>query len=134
MRRWLEALEADKGVDHLTTRSRRWVLVSYGILIVALATWGLLLSRDGGNLRPLLAFLLPLLLFLPSLLGRRPRGHAWLAFVSLLYFMMGVNVAILPGLGWLGWLIALSALALFGGCTLYSRFRSRQLHARANGN
>ncbi len=134
MRRWLESLEADKGVDHLTARSRRWVLGSYGILVLALVIWGLLLTRNDGNLRPLLAFLLPLLLFLPSLLGRRPRGHAWLAFVSLLYFMIGVNVAILPGLGWLGWLIALAALTLFGGCTLYSRFRSRQLRASADSS
>ncbi|AXY41515.1 DUF2069 domain-containing protein [Halomonas sp. JS92-SW72] len=133
MRRWLEALEAEKGLDHLTDRSRRWVLGSYGVLVVALLVWGLLLARDDGNLRPLLAFLLPLVLFLPSLLAKRPRGHAWLAFVSLLYFMIGVNVAILPGLGWLGWLIALAALALFGGCTFYARFRSRQQRA-ARGN
>jgi uncharacterized membrane protein len=133
MRRWLEGLEADKGLDHLTARSRRWVLGSYGVLLLGLVTWGVLLSQNGGNLRPLLLFLLPLLLFLPSLVARRPRGHAWLAFVSLLYFMIGVNVAILPGLGWLGWLIALAALALFGGSTLYARFRSRQLRAARDG-
>lgn len=131
MRRWIESLEAEKGLDLLATRARRWVLGSYGVLVLALVIWGLLLGRDGGNLRPLLAFLLPLVLFLPSLLGKRPRGHAWLAFVSLLYFMIGVNVAILPGLGWLGWLIALAALVLFGGCTFYARFRSRQLRAQA---
>ncbi|QTF91095.1 DUF2069 domain-containing protein [Halomonas sp. BM-2019] len=131
MRRWLEGLEAEKGLDHLTARARRWVLGSYGVLALALAAWGLLLSRDGGSLRPLLLFLLPLLLFLPSLLARRPRGHAWLAFVSLLYFMIGVNVAILPGLAGLGWLIALASLALFGGSTFYARFRSRQLRQRA---
>lgn len=130
MRRWLESLEAEKGVDQLTARTRRWVLGSYGILTLALLIWGMLLARDDGNLRPMLAFLLPLVLFLPSLLAKRPRGHAWLAFVSLLYFMIGVNVAILPGLGWLGWLIALAALALFGGSTLYARFRSRQQRAR----
>lgn len=130
MRRWLESLEAEKGIDQLTARARRWVLGSYGILTLALLIWGMLLARDDGNLRPMLAFLLPLVLFLPSLLAKRPRGHAWLAFVSLLYFMIGVNVAILPGLGWLGWLIALAALALFGGSTLYARFRSRQQRAR----
>lgn len=133
MRRWLEALEAEKGLDHLTARARRWVLGSYGALALALLAWGLLLARDDGNLRPLLAFLLPLVLFLPSLLAQRARGHAWLAFVSLLYFMIGVNVAILPGLGWLGWLIALAALALFGGCTFYARFRSRQQRAARGG-
>lgn len=126
MRRWLESLEAEKGLDHLTARSRRWVLGSYAALALSLVTWGAILQGESGNLRPLLAFLLPLLLFLPSLIGQRARGHAWLAFVSLLYFMIGVNVAILPGLGWLGWLITLSALALFAGCTFYARFRSRQ--------
>lgn len=129
MRRWLESLEAEKGLDQLTARARRWVLGSYGALALALLVWGGLLARDDGNLRPMLAFMLPLVLFLPSLLAKRPRGHAWLAFVSLLYFMIGVNVAILPGLGWLGWLIALAALALFGGSTLYARFRSRQQRA-----
>ncbi|WP_416140639.1 DUF2069 domain-containing protein [Halomonas sp. HK25] len=133
MRRWLESLEAEKGLDQLTAQARRWVLISYGALALSLLAWGLLLARDGGNLRPLLAFLLPLVLFLPSLLAKRPRGHAWLAFVSLLYFMIGVNVAVLPGLGWLGWLIALAALALFGGCTLYARFRSRQLRTAHEG-
>ncbi len=130
MRAWLERLETEKGLDNLTYRSRRLVLSTYGILLLALVVWGVLLSRDGGNLRPLLLFLLPLLLFLPSLIGQRARGHAWLAFVSLLYFMIGVNVAILPGTGWLGLLIALAALALFVGCTGYARFRSRQLQAR----
>ncbi len=129
MRRWVEDLEARQGLDKLTERSRQLVLGSYVVLALAMMTWGMLLSRDGGSLRPLLLFLVPLLLFLPSLVARRPRGHAWLAFVSLLYFMMGVNVAILPGLGWLGWLIVLTALALFTGCMFYARFRSRQLQA-----
>ncbi|WP_253451826.1 DUF2069 domain-containing protein [Halomonas sp. Y3] len=134
MRRWLEEFEAQRGLDHLTARSRRWVLGSYATLALALVVWGLILRGESGNLRPMLAFLLPLLLFLPSLLGQRARGHVWLAFVSLLYFMIGVNVAILPGVGWLGLLIALCSLTLFAGCTLYSRFRSRQLRAAATGD
>lgn len=129
MRRWVEDLEVRHGLDSLTERSRRLVLGSYVVLTLGLLTWGVLLSQEGGNLRPLLLFLLPLALFLPSLVARRPRGHAWLAFVSLLYFMMGVNVAILPGLGWLGWLIVLASLALFTGCMFYARFRSRQIQA-----
>lgn len=126
MKRWFEALEERHGLDHLTAQSRRWVLGSYMALALALVAWGIILRGESGNLRPMLAFLLPLLLFLPSLLGRRARGHVWLAFVSLLYFMIGVNVAILPGVGWLGLLIALAALTLFSGCAFYARFRSRQ--------
>lgn len=135
MRAWLERLEDEQGLDALTDRMRRLVLGSFLVLTLAMLTWGVLLLRvEGGNLRPTLAFLLPLLLFLPSLIGRRPRGHAWLAFVSLLYFMIGVNVAILPGLGLLGLLIAFASLALFAGCTGYARFRSRQLRARSGGD
>jgi uncharacterized membrane protein len=129
MRRWLEDLEAHHGLDLLTERTRRLVLGSYGVLLLAMIAWGLVLQRDATRLGPVLAFILPLVLFLPSILGRRPRGHAWLAFVSLLYFMIGVNVAILPGVGWLGLLIALTSLALFAGSMFYARFRSRQLKA-----
>jgi uncharacterized membrane protein len=72
-----------------------------------------------------------LVLFLPSIIGQRARGHAWLAFVSLLYFTQGVMLATLPEQGMRGVLEALVSLALFTGCMGYARFRSRQL--RLNG-
>ncbi|WP_192037015.1 DUF2069 domain-containing protein [Halomonas sp. YLGW01] len=127
MRQMMERWEHKHGLDTLTHKSRRLVLISYGILVAALASWALTLYQQNGNLRSALVFLLPLLLFLPSLIARRPRGHAWLCFVSLLYFMIGVNVAILPGVGWLGLLIAMAALVLFVASMGYARFRSRQL-------
>ncbi|MFY0988956.1 DUF2069 domain-containing protein [Halomonas sp. C05BenzN] len=133
MRQWLEGLEARQGLDHLTGRARRLVLGSYGLLLALIAYFSLVVQRDAGSLAPMVAFALPLVLFLPSLIGRRPRGHAWLAFVSLLYFMKGVMVTTLPGLGWLGLLIAVAALLLFTGCTGYARFRSRQLRAAEAG-
>ncbi|RDB43335.1 DUF2069 domain-containing protein [Halomonas sp. DQ26W] len=129
MRRWLEEMEGRHGLDSLTDRSRQLVLGSFGLLVVLMMTWVVVLQDEGISLGPMLAFILPLILFLPSIIGRRPRGHAWLAFVSLLYFMIGVNVAILPGVGLLGMLIALSSLALFTGCMFYARFRSRQMKA-----
>ncbi len=126
MRQWLEGLEARKGINRLTDGSRRLVLGSYGLLLALMVYRGVIVTTDGNALVPLLAFVLPLLLFLPSLVTRRPRGHAWLAFVSLLYFSQGVMVATLPGQGLRGSLEALVALALFVGCTAYARFRSRQ--------
>ncbi|TFH86099.1 DUF2069 domain-containing protein [Billgrantia azerbaijanica] len=129
MKRWLEDLEAQHGLDALTERARRLVLGSMAVLLVLLV-WGGLSMRVGDSpLTPILIRVLPLVLFLPSILGRRPRGHVWLAFVSLLYFAQGVMVATLPGQGLWGGLEALSALALFAGCTFYARFRSRQLKA-----
>ena len=127
MRRWLETLEARHGLDALTERSRRLVLGSF-ILLIVLVVWGSLSMQAGDNpLTPILVRILPLVLFLPSVIGKRPRGHAWLAFVSLLYFTQGVMIATLPGQGLRGGLEALTALALFTGCMFYARFRSRQL-------
>ncbi|PXX95345.1 DUF2069 domain-containing protein [Halomonas sp. LBP4] len=128
MRQWLEGLEARRGLDTLTERSRRLVLGSYVLLLLLMLYRGVAVQSEVA-LGPLIAFVLPLVLFLPSILGRRPRGHAWLAFVSLLYFTQGVMVATLPGQGLRGLLEALVSLALFTGCMGYARFRSRQLRA-----
>ncbi|MCH4562827.1 DUF2069 domain-containing protein [Halomonas sp. EGI 63088] len=128
MRQWLEGLEARRGLDTLTERSRKLVLGSYVLLLLLMLYRGVAVQSEVA-LGPLIAFVLPLVLFLPSILGRRPRGHAWLAFVSLLYFTQGVMVATLPGQGLRGLLEALVSLALFTGCMGYARFRSRQLRA-----
>ena len=129
MRRWVEGLEARHGLDMLTERSRRLVLASYVILLALLFWSGLAMQAGTHPLTPILIRALPLILFLPSILGRRPRGHAWLAFVSLLYFVQGVMLATLPGQGLLGIAESLAALALFTGSMFYARFRSRQLKA-----
>lgn len=129
MRQWLEGLEARKGLDHLTDASRRLVIGSYAVLLALMVYRGALVSTDGNPLVPLVAFVLPLVLFLPSIVARRPRGHAWLSFVSLLYFTQGVMVATLPGQGLRGTAEALVSLALFVGCMGYARFRSRQQRA-----
>ncbi|EHJ91773.1 DUF2069 domain-containing protein [Vreelandella boliviensis] len=127
MRQWLEDVEARHGLDNLTLRSRQVVLASFAILLVLVIYRGFLLQDDDFNWRPVVAFVLPLVLFLPSIIGKRARGHAWLAFVSLLYFTQGVMLITLPGQGLRGILEAIVALVLFAGCMGYARFRSRQL-------
>ncbi|MBB3229885.1 DUF2069 domain-containing protein [Halomonas stenophila] len=127
MRQWLEDLEARRGLDHLTAGSRKLVVASYALLLMLMVYRGLAIDSDNSAVGPLVAFVLPLLLFLPSILARRARGHAWLAFVSLLYFTQGVMVATLPGQAPRGIIEALVSLALFTGCMGYARFRSRQL-------
>lgn len=131
MRRYFERLEQRHGLDKLTRQSRQVVVASY-LILLALLTYGGLNMQDVGQdgLAPILLRVLPLVLFLPSILGERPRGHAWLSFVSLLYFTQGVMVATLPGLAWLGVLESLVALALFIGCMCYARFRSRQMRTQ----
>lgn len=128
MRAALERLEKRHGLAPLTQRARLAVLVSYVSLIVLLLVGGLQLqARSDSGMLPLLVRVLPLVLFLPAIVTRRPRGHAWLSFVSLLYFMQGVMVATLPGQSWLGLLEAIVSLALFASSMLYARWRSRQL-------
>ncbi|MGE6605334.1 DUF2069 domain-containing protein [Halomonas sp. NPDC076908] len=127
MRQWLEDMEARHGIDNLTQKTRQLVLVSFVLLLLLVIYRGFLLQGDEFNWRPVVAFVLPLVLFLPSIIGKRARGHAWLAFVSLLYFTQGVMLVTLPGQGIRGVLEAIIALALFTGCMGYARFRSRQL-------
>lgn len=131
MRAWMEDLEQRKGLDNLTYASRKLVLGSYVLLVVLAIYRGLMVEIAGGPITPLLVFVVPLLLFSPTIITKRPRGHAWLAFVSLLYFTMGVMVATLPGQVFRGGLEMLVALALFTGCMGYARFRSRQLRRDA---
>ncbi|WP_442490068.1 DUF2069 domain-containing protein [Halomonas litopenaei] len=127
MRAWLEGVEQRHGLDRLTRQSRQLVLVGFGLLLAMMVYRGIAVEADGNRFGPMIAFVLPLVLFLPSILTRRPRGHAWLAFVSLLYFAQGVMIATLPGLGLRGVAEALVALVLFTGCMGYARFRSRQM-------
>lgn len=127
MRAWLEDFENRKGLDSLTHQSRVLVIVSFILLLLLSAYRGLMAESSGGPMTPLLVFVLPLLLFSPAIIAKRPRGHAWLAFVSLLYFTMGVMVATLPDQALHGILEMLVSLALFTGCMGYARFRSRQL-------
>lgn len=127
MRAWLEGIEQRHGLDRLTRQSRQLVLITFILLLVLMVVRGFAIQADGNRFGPLIAFVLPLVLFLPSILTSRPRGHAWLAFVSLLYFAQGVMVASLPGQGLRGVIEALVAMLLFIGCMGYARFRSRQM-------
>lgn len=131
MRQWLEGLEEKHGLDKLTRQARQLVIISFVLLLLLVIYRGFFVQGDTFNWRPVVAFVLPLALFLPSIIGQRARGHAWLAFVSLLYFTQGVMLATLPGQGMRGVLEALVALALFAACMGYARFRSRQ--QRLNG-
>lgn len=68
MRQWLEDVEARHGIDKLTLRSRQLVLASFAILLVLVIYRGFLVQGDEFNWRPVVAFVLPLVLFCPPLL------------------------------------------------------------------
>ncbi|RUR32568.1 DUF2069 domain-containing protein [Vreelandella nanhaiensis] len=126
MKQWLTEFEQHHGLDRLTQRSRQCVITSFTILLLLVIYRGFLIQDEELDWRPVLAFVLPLILFLPSIIGQRARGHAWLAFVSLLYVIQGVMLAALPGQTGHGILEALVSLLLFASCMAYARFRSRQ--------
>ncbi|PRY65593.1 putative membrane protein [Vreelandella songnenensis] len=126
MMQWLSELEQRHGLDRLTARARQCVIASFVVLLVLVVSRGFLIQGDELDWRPVLAFVLPLVLFLPSIIGKRARGHAWLAFVSLLYVTQGVMLAAVPGQTGRGIVEAAVALVLFAGCMAYARFRSRQ--------
>ncbi|GAB2799354.1 hypothetical protein GCM10027040_28150 [Halomonas shantousis] len=128
MRQLFDRLERTYGLDTVTRRARQGVWAGFAALIVLLLLGGLQLYQSGqSGLAPVLVRVLPLLLFLPSIMTQRPRGHAWLAFVSLLYFMQGTMIATLPDKTWLGLLEIAASLLLFVASMSFARWRSRQL-------
>ncbi|KXS39306.1 MAG: hypothetical protein AWU55_732 [Halomonadaceae bacterium T82-2] len=117
-------------IDRRTRQARLGVIISLIVLfcLVGLGGWQL---RAGGSVgwAPILVRMLPLVLFLPSVLTRRPRGHLWLAFVSVLYLAQGITIANLPDRFWWGVLEGLAAAALGVSSLAYARWRRRQCDA-----
>ncbi|MFK7160867.1 DUF2069 domain-containing protein [Marinospirillum sp. MEB164] len=108
----------------------RWLTLGsyFGLLAALLASITIFPLPEESRLWVILAVLwLPLLGFLPGLLSKNPRVHAWLCFVSLVYFMHGVTTFILPGKAGLGALLALLSFTLFSAAMFYGRWRGMQL-------
>lgn len=115
---------------NLKLKISRWLtLISYfGLLAILLAGLIIFPLPEGSRLLAILPVLwIPLLIFLPSLLTKNPRGHAWLCFVSLVYFMQGTTTFIVPGKAGIGALQALLAITLFMAAMMYGRWRGMQL-------
>ncbi|GGC02260.1 hypothetical protein GCM10011352_30590 [Marinobacterium zhoushanense] len=110
-----------------TRFTRRLTLGSYAGLLVLFSLWYLLLSPAQSD-HPWviwLVHLLPLLAFLPTIISGNPRGHAWLCFVLLLYFLEAVVAALVPNTRWLGLIESLLLVTLFTSAMLYARWRSK---------
>lgn len=71
--------------------------------------------------------IIPLALFLPGILKRKPRTYIWLCFFVLLYFCEGVlNAFLLPSLqGWLGLAETLLTTAIFITAMFAARWNHR---------
>lgn len=78
-----------------------------------------------------LVYLVPLIGFTPSVLSGKPRPHAWLCFVLLIYFLGAVVTATQPNLALYGWIEVLLLVILFNGAMLFARWQSQWLRAVA---
>jgi len=99
----------------LVTHSRRVVLATYSLLLIAL------ILADGGSLNNFLSTL-PLLLFLPGILRQNWRSHIWLCFVLLIYFMANVDSLFSPQPSVFDYLQAILIPTLFIAAMLYCRW------------
>lgn len=112
--------------------------LTLGFLLASLLLFGLwyLLIQPPPTAPPLLIALfhiIPLALFLPGIIKRKPRSYVWLCFFILLYFCEGVLSAfLLPTIqGWLGLTQCLLITALF--CTaMYAARWNSQLQNQQN--
>ncbi|GAB3289217.1 DUF2069 domain-containing protein [Parahaliea aestuarii] len=78
--------------------------------------------------------LLPLLLFLPGMLGDRLRSYIWLCFVSLLYFIALVERLFANPGSVLAVVGMLAVVSLFCAAMLYVRWRARELRERGESS
>lgn len=74
--------------------------------------------------------LVPLLMFVPGLMQRRPRVFAWLCFVILLYFCQGVmNAFALPELlGKIGMVETVLCVVLFCSAMMAARYHGQLVY------
>ena len=76
-----------------------------------------------------LIYLLPLIGFTPAVLSGKPRPHAWLCFVLLVYFLGAVITATQPNLALLGWIEVILLVTLFNSAMLFARWKSQWLRS-----
>ncbi|PSL13451.1 putative membrane protein [Marinobacterium halophilum] len=119
-----------------TRISRALVLLSYFGLLILFSLWYLWLVPSQGD-NPWVIWLihfLPLAAFAPAVVKGNPRGHAWLCFVLLLYFLEAVIAALIPPpTRWLGLADCALLVTLFTSAMLYARWRSQLDRAQQDG-
>ncbi|WP_106420179.1 DUF2069 domain-containing protein [Salinicola tamaricis] len=110
-------------------KARRNVWIAYLVLLALLIIGGLWrYSQAHAEAAALVVRALPLVLFLPTLLLRRRRGHLWLTAVGLLYLAQGGVIMANGGVSPLVIAEMLAAAAL--AVSAFRYFRSQGPHQR----
>ena len=115
-------------------KSRRVVMLSFYALLAIFTAYGLVQFIREGNL-PAVVFLwtikvIPLSIFIPGLHKRHLRTFAWLSFVSLLYFVIGVQTAFVEATRVYGIIVTIALSVLF--CALIVYIRSFRNHYKVS--
>lgn len=106
--------------------ARRGVWIAYSALLALLVVSGIWhYLQQHAQVAALLVRILPLVLFLPTLLMRRRRGHIWLAALGVLYVVQGIMIVTKGGGSVLVGAEILAAGALAFTAYRYARLRGR---------
>lgn len=107
--------------------TRATVLASYVSLLTLFVSWYLFLHPvNGANPWVIIVTQSSLLLcFANTIIKGKPRGHAWLCFVLLVYFMHAVLVASQPATFEVGVLYAILISLLFTASMYFARWKSQ---------
>lgn len=107
--------------------SRYITVISYVALLALFAAWHfVLVPVPGANPLTIVLFKSALLLaFAPTVISGNPRGHAWLCFVLLLYFIVAVIDASVPETFMVGTAACVLISILFTSAMMYARWQSR---------
>lgn len=123
---WLDRQAERQGLPKAVAKARRAVWLAYGALLVLLIASGLWhYFQQHAQAAALLVRILPLVLFLPTLLMRRRRGHVWLTALGLLYVLQGVMIVSKGGGSVLVFAEIVAACALAVAAFCYVRWRGR---------
>lgn len=106
--------------------ARRAVWIAYAALLALLVISGIWhYLQQHAQLAALLVRILPLVLFLPTLLMQRRRGHIWLTALGVLYVVQGLMIVSKGGGSMLVFTEILAAGALAIMAYRYARLRGR---------
>lgn len=100
---------------------------SYFALLILLTLWYLVIAPAKTE-HPWVIWLvhfLPLFAFVRIVLRGDARGHAWLCFVLLLYFIGAVFATMMPLTRWLGLTEAILISVLFTSAMMFARWQSQ---------
>ena len=105
----------------------RWcALIGYLGLLALMLSWFTWIAPPENIPRVVVIVLLvvPLLFPLRGMLHARRYTHQWVSFLSMFYFMVGVDASFnyAEGQAWLGYLTVVFSLMLFVGSIFYARY------------